>query len=1488
MDQSLAKRANIGIVTTFEKAHGANKLPLDICGQSSEPVVIQCKTSSGYKPICLGIMIIVANLGTDILIGEPGKLENNLVCLPKDKIVVFANEKQPCNAPYAPEADDYLLARADVNYVLQPGEQIEIKLSGKLKGFSHVAISPRASHVSWITPQVIQPSDNSVYLTNSTDTVITVPKASHLADIRGTQELRTPLKKALSYTPKKPDVFQYQSLAEREENVEKHLHLIQVDPDLVLTTADREKFCEINRQFAHLFTPQPGRYNGHFGHIDNKLKFSSLPPPNAKTHIPNYSPSMNDLLAQKMDQLETWGVLAQPETIGVSIDFVSPSLLVPKPEPGEYRVVTDFSSLNTHLKRVPNTSATILQAKTRIARANFVIHMDFSNYFFQNGLQKDDIRYLGTVHPYKGLRVYTCDPQGLKGASERCYEKLVRIFGDMIQGRRMAQMADGVHILGNTIEELTDNYVEVLKRADACNFTFKPSKVIICPKNVTLFGWDLRGHTWHPTAHTISTLANAPRPVTIKQLRSFLGSLKQLSASLPGYAVVIHELEKTVGGEKSATRINWTDKLTKSFEDAKCLASKPIGIAEPRPGDQLHTYSDYSAENNAVGGRLVIVRKVNGKLIELTGGFYNAVVDKHKRSWLPCEGEALGIRLVLEHYQHHIRESSTTTIHHTDSQPCVQAWKRSLRGAFSSSSRISSFLTGLSTLPVELRYSPGKTLFTSDFASRHPVKCISDKCQICTFVQQWEAIGDNATSIRQLTIDDINTGKSIMPMTQRKVWRNIQKRDGVHKKLNELIQTQQLPEQKKRKGDFTKLKLLHNLYTTGKLFIDTDDLILVKTPQGRISNAVISVPPSLFYGLMNALHIKLQHPSKGQLISLVQRYFYTPGWRSVIEEVTSQCHQCSTLRQLPKILLEDTTETPKGIGTDLAADVIERNTQKILIVKDKLSQYTKGILIPDQTADTLRKFLLSLVLEILPDAGTTIRVDGATAFQTLENESKNPGSLLSQLKISIQVGRLINKNKNPVAENAVKEVLKEILRLKGANCTITQTDLDLVMRNINNRITFNGLSPKEIMFKRDMVSNEDIQVDLTSVLESQTKNKRESSTRSQKSKQRIMKKTPDQAFHIGQLVLLRSAANKHTPGDIYLVEDTLQENTRLYYLIRKLQARLNHRLYKALPDELISAPYPPDYNVSQDIPPTDIDRTPRLDPTDRNMPTRRKSTRKAALQASERISAAIRPLKRSKASFKHGWITDDQVDEDEFIVPLASTHDISISESSDETSDPNSGTDQQNSSNYCSSTSSMEDLQWDTSPEQYRLMQEDTAPTPFLEPKTRRHAVSDPTLSRSDAFRLPPPAPRKSRIPTPKDPSQVNTRAVNDISVAVSQIPTQIFTNSQRPRRSNTRLDYRMLHHHGRAGMPYGRMINNQRSTAAHLIADPTVQQNEDEDYRRSNELQYEAEGERGHGGRNKAQHGEGDQETYSRRNGAQHGEEGEFRRRGGRDGGRS
>ena len=105
-------------------------------------------------------------------------------------------------------------------------------------------------------------------------------------------------------------------------------------------------------------------------------------------------------------------------------------------------------------------------------------------------------------------------------------------------------------------------------------------------------------------------------------------------------------------------------------------------------------------------------------------------------------------------------------------------------------------------------------------------------------------MGDKASEIRTLSIEDVKAGRALMPLVQRNTWKNMQKRDPIHKKIVELITTQQLPESKKTKGIHTKIKLLHNLYTQGKLYIDNTGLILVRTPQGKIDGSVISIPPA--------------------------------------------------------------------------------------------------------------------------------------------------------------------------------------------------------------------------------------------------------------------------------------------------------------------------------------------------------------------------------------------------------------------------------------------------------------------------------------------------------------------------------------------------------------------------------------------------------------------------------------------------------------------
>ena len=58
-------------------------------------------------------------------------------------------------------------------------------------------------------------------------------------------------------------------------------------------------------------------------------------------------------------------------------------------------------------------------------------------------------------------------------------------------------------------------------------------------------------------------------------------------------------------------------------------------------------------------------------------------------------------------------------------------------------------------------------------------------------------------------------------------------------------------------------------------------------------------------------------------------------------------------------------------------------------------------------------------------------MDAAPAFQNLYAESCSQDSLLKKYNIKIEIGRVLNKNKNPTAENANQEFQREILKFTG-------------------------------------------------------------------------------------------------------------------------------------------------------------------------------------------------------------------------------------------------------------------------------------------------------------------------------------------------------------------------------------------------------------------------------------------------------------------------
>ena len=312
------------------------------------------------------------------------------------------------------------------------------------------------------------------------------------------------------------------------------------------------------------------------------------------------------------------------------------------------------------------------------------------------------------------------------------------------------------------------------------------------------------------------------------------------------------------------------------------------------------------------------------------------VVDAYKSAWWACEGEALASRLVLEFYSKYIRESHHPVTHFTDNQPVVDAWKRSRRGAFSTNARVSTFLTTVSNLPVEIRHKAGKDMHTSDFASRHPQTCPDKSCLLCQFAYDEQMIGDNCDQLRHVTVEEVTSGQVAMPFISKGAWLDVQKEDSVHIKLRYLIESGQAPAKKGTKGDFNKLKLLHNLYSKGDLKVDKDGLIVVRQHGQDKSGWVTSVPYKIFPGLCQAIHLQFNHPSKTQFTNLISRFFYLPGYQGVISEMVESCQTCQSMKILPKVLKEYSTTPVGSLGEKFSSIVMMRNRQKFLVTVENL------------------------------------------------------------------------------------------------------------------------------------------------------------------------------------------------------------------------------------------------------------------------------------------------------------------------------------------------------------------------------------------------------------------------------------------------------------------------------------------------------------------------------------------------------------------------
>ena len=702
----------------------------------------------------------------------------------------------------------------------------------------------------------------------------------------------------------------------------------------------------------------------------------------------------------------------------------------------------------------------------------------------------------------------------------------------------------------------------VLDRTRQSNLTFKPSKVVICPKSTVILGWQKNGSKWFPTEHVLSPLAQAEPPSTVKKLRGWLGAYRQIAKTIPNHAVVLKNFEKMVGGKNSRDKIVWTPDLIAEFDAAKKSVATSAPITIPRNSDKLKIYPDWSQDADAVGGRLIIERVVNGKKIDLNGGEFSCRLKGAQSRWTPCEKECLGIKLLVQHYQPYIRESIATTTIFTDNIVSVHAWNAIKLGKISSSSRVASFISTMCENTIEILHYPGELTKVADYNSRNPITCTLDKCQTCKFVQQ--EISDHEHYVRY-THQGID--ENIM-LVERPSWLALQKQDKTLIDLNRLIRTGLAPEKKSRDKD---LKLLHNMFKRGSLFVATDGLIQVKVADiaHNIDYQPIVVPNVYVASVIQSLHLKLSHPSPYQLHKHMARHFFAIGMAKSINNITSSCDTCSRLKILPKQVHKSTTAKNDTFGTNFSADILIEKGQHILLCREKLSQFSTTCFLENESKQCIEQGIIASLIDMIPDGGAVIQVDAGPGLVALEND-KN--SSLNSLNIKLDIGRIHNKHKNPIAENAIKEFRKEWLRLKPNGSSLSELDRAKITAIMNKRIRLNGLAPKEFVFKRSMKNHSPLSVD-DGYEGDQQFNRRTESNANQLLRDSTKKKIPvEQNLKIGDLVYIIADLSKSRSREQYIVVKCFTKNNQRWIIVRKSQRGLRNKEYLLQASEVFLAP----------------------------------------------------------------------------------------------------------------------------------------------------------------------------------------------------------------------------------------------------------------------------------------------------------------------------
>ena len=446
------------------------------------------------------------------------------------------------------------------------------------------------------------------------------------------------------------------------------------------------------------------------------------------------------------------------------------------------------------------------------------------------------------------------------------------------------------------------------------------------------------------------------------------------------------------------------------------------------------------------------------------------------------------------------------------------------RGAFSSSPRVSTFLHEVINQGAEVRYLKGNTNVSADQASRSPAPCDKpDRCQICIWINDKEE-----QVVRRLIpseVEKIISGKSPMPYTSRNYWRKRQLEDHTLKQVAHHLKHGSTPPK-----SHSYQRVRRYLQTQHGLYLSSDNVLLAPSIKEFSTTPRFVVPEASTSTLVSIFHHQFGCLAQTPLKDILRRHFFVLDLDAAVNQYVSACLSCAATRNKTHIDHPmSSVEPPRYFGDSFAADVIEREKQRILVLRETATSYTWATLVKSQRAAALEDAFRQLFMQVrAPNAArpSVCRIDNHPSLISLAENGK-----LSDLGITLDPKNKANQNGNPVAEKANQELHKAIVTVLPSGGKLNTTTLAKAVSQLNAKPRWSSMSAVELWTGRSMLDGETLIFNQEDIIAAQHENRQ---------KTHPTNATPLPIFHPGEIVFCNNERSKLRARDRLVVRERLQ------------------------------------------------------------------------------------------------------------------------------------------------------------------------------------------------------------------------------------------------------------------------------------------------------------------------------------------------------------